>query len=194
MISTLLPGDTVLVRDLNLPQPGDVIAFKAGDIIITHRLIARLPYPFHNWGLQRGDAHQLGSWIDLRCVIGKVVHPEVSEPISGLGQAAEIACHLAWGAASRAKRLVMRVAGPVMGNHTQQETTTDDPGTSLPSETPLTRGPDDPVTSFPPVARSCAARPAAIGGSPSLSTKGIDAPARASTRLKSRTRAKALPQ
>jgi len=85
----LMLGEELISRG-GSPQPGDVIAFKAGDVIIVHRLIARLPYPFHNWGLQRG---------------------EVSEPISGVGQAAEIACHLAWGAASRAKRIVMCLAG-----------------------------------------------------------------------------------
>ena len=111
MSPIIAPGDGLLVPEEQQSfTPGDVVAFRAGETIYVHRLIARLPYPFHNYGLQRGDAHQLGSWIDLRSVIGKVVHPEVSEPISGLGQATEIACHLAWGAASRAKRLVMRVA------------------------------------------------------------------------------------
>lgn len=135
---------SIIIARQETVQPGDVIAFKAGDIIIIHRLIARLPYPFHNWGLQRGDAHQLGSWIDLRSVIGKVVHPEVSEPISGLGQAAEIACHLAWGAASRAKRLVMLVAGPVMGERElDEETRLDDKSTFGPFAGPSAYRSDD---------------------------------------------------
>ncbi len=109
MSSTINIGDTVLVMDPDLIQTGDVIAFTSGDRIIVHRLIARLPWPLHRWGLQRGDAHQLGSWIDLRTVIGKVVWPEVSEPTSWVAQVAEIGCHLAWGAASRSKRCVRKL-------------------------------------------------------------------------------------
>jgi len=143
MSPTLIPGVEVIAREESA-CPGDVIAFNAGDSIIVHRLIARLPYPFHNWGLQRGDAHQLGSWIDLRSVIGKVVHPEVSEPISGLGQAAEIACHLAWGAASRAKRLVMRVAMPLVGERgLDEETRIDDKSTFWPFVGPSGHRSDD---------------------------------------------------
>lgn len=106
---TLSPQNHILV--LSVPvDTGDVIAFTSGDRIIVHRLIARLPWPLDRWGLQRGDAHQLGSWIDLRTVIGKVVWPEVSEPTSWVAQAAEIGCHLAWGAASRTKRCVLNLA------------------------------------------------------------------------------------
>jgi len=108
MSPTLGIPESIIIR-LRSCRPGDVIAFKAGDIIIVHRLIARLPWPFDRWGLQRGDAHQLGSWIDLRRVIGKVVWPEVSEPMSWVAQTAEIVCHLTWGAASRTKRCVMKL-------------------------------------------------------------------------------------
>ena len=109
MFPSISIGSELLVFNNGLSiVPGDVIAFKTGDIIIVHRLIARLPWPLDRWGLQRGDAHQLGSWMDMRTVIGKVVWPEVSEPTSWVTQAAEIGCHLAWGAASRTKRCVLK--------------------------------------------------------------------------------------
>ena len=111
---------------------GDVIAFKSGDIIIVHRLIARLPWPLDRWGLQRGDAHQLGSWIDLRRVVGKVVWPEVSEPTTWVAQAAEIGCHLVWGAASRTKRCVMKLLPGKEWHRAQQSDRS--PGRPSPAE------------------------------------------------------------
>ena len=109
MSPVFLPGQHLVSIDESF-LAGDVIAFESGNRIFVHRLIARLPWPLHHWGLQRGDAHQLGSWIDLRTVVGKVVHPEVSRRISVTEQVAEIGCHLAWDAASRSKRTVLAMA------------------------------------------------------------------------------------
>lgn len=107
MQPTLVEGD-VAILETRKARVGDVVVFKAGDRLVAHRLVARLPGPFRRWGLQVGDGHQLGGWIDLNRVVGVVVDPDVYEEIPPAAQAAEILCHAVWGAASRLARLVRR--------------------------------------------------------------------------------------
>lgn len=77
-------------------QVGDVVVFREGSQRIAHRIIARLPWPLHHFGLQRGDAQQFGKWLDLRRIEGVVVEPDIHENIPTLAQLTEIACHIVW--------------------------------------------------------------------------------------------------
>ncbi len=108
MQPTLYEGAAVKV-EMCKARVGDVVVFRAGDRLVAHRLVARLPGPWRNWGLQVGDGHHLGSWIEMERVVGVIVEPDVYEEIPPAAQAAEILCHAAWNAASRLKRLARRL-------------------------------------------------------------------------------------
>lgn len=101
MEPTLWEGEVVEVQ-ARMPRVGDVIVFDAGGRWVGHRLVARLPGT--HWGLQCGDGHHLGTWIDLRAVVEVVAEPHVFEEIPLEAQVAEVAGHLIWAAVHRVGR------------------------------------------------------------------------------------------
>mgnify|MGYP000625097701 CR=1 FL=1 len=105
MQPTLYAGEWAQVESCPV-RVGDVVVFERCGEQVAHRLVARLPWPLHRWGLQVGDGHHLGTWIDLNSVVGVVTDPDVYEDIPPAAQAAEIACHLAWNAGRSEERRV----------------------------------------------------------------------------------------
>lgn len=95
MQPTLYALDILHVAQRSI-QVGDVVVFREGSQRVAHRIIARLPWPLHHLGLQRGDAQFLGKWMDLRRIEGVVVEPDIHENIPKLAQLTEIVCHIVW--------------------------------------------------------------------------------------------------
>jgi len=75
MVPTLEPGDEIVVRhaDFGEIKRGDLVTFKVGPEVVTHRVIKRIETDGDLSLLQKGDKGPRTLPLPADCVIGKVV-------------------------------------------------------------------------------------------------------------------------
>src|SRR4030042_4902939 len=75
MVPLIVPGNTIRIMALSGKQirRGDIIVFREGKTLTTHRLLAR--FTLGTWSIiyQKGDVNRLGKWIHTGQVVGMVV-------------------------------------------------------------------------------------------------------------------------
>ncbi len=74
MSPLIMPGYTILIRSCTTSEPraGDIIVFKEGNSLTTHRLLIRLSFGKSSILYQKGDANQFGKWIRSDRVVGVI--------------------------------------------------------------------------------------------------------------------------
>ncbi len=74
MSPLIMPGYTISIRSCsaNKIKPGDVIVFKDGNSLTTHRFLIRLPLGKRQVIYQKGDANRFGKWIRSERVVGVI--------------------------------------------------------------------------------------------------------------------------
>ncbi|MBN1593076.1 MAG: signal peptidase I, partial [Candidatus Coatesbacteria bacterium] len=82
MIPTLEPGDEIVVQHINVNEikPGDLVTFKVGPEVVTHRVLKRIETDGNLSFLQKGDRGPRSFPLPACSVIGKVVE---IRPMSG---------------------------------------------------------------------------------------------------------------
>ena len=75
MVPTLEPGDEIVVRhaDLGVIRRGDLVTFKVGPGVVTHRVIKRIEKDGSLMLLQKGDNGPRTLPLPAECAIGKVI-------------------------------------------------------------------------------------------------------------------------
>ena len=75
MVPTLEPGDEIVVRhaDFDEIRRGDLVTFKVGPEVVTHRVIKRIEKDGSLLLLQKGDNGPRTFPLPAECAIGKVI-------------------------------------------------------------------------------------------------------------------------
>lgn len=76
MMKELVPGRSVsirVVRSFWRLRVGDIVVFRSGTKLFSHRVLMRINLFGMRKIFQKGDVNLTGSWIDSRHVIGKVI-------------------------------------------------------------------------------------------------------------------------
>ena len=75
MVPTFGPGARLRVVPAAAPRVGDVALFDAGDSVVTHRVLARVPWQSDAWILHGGDAGWGAGLVRQSSVLGRVLSP-----------------------------------------------------------------------------------------------------------------------
>jgi hypothetical protein len=75
MAPTFGPGARLRVVPPAAPRAGDVVLLDAGDAVVTHRVLARVPWGCDAFILHGGDAGQGAGLVRQSRVLGRVVSP-----------------------------------------------------------------------------------------------------------------------
>jgi SAM-dependent methyltransferase len=75
MAPTFGPGARLRVVPVAAPRAGDVVLLDAGDSVVTHRVLARVPWGSGAWILHGGDAGGGGGLVRESSVLGRVLSP-----------------------------------------------------------------------------------------------------------------------
>jgi SAM-dependent methyltransferase len=75
MVPTFAPGARLRVVPAAAPRVGDVALFDAGDSVVTHRVLARVPLGSDTWILHAGDAGWGAGLVRQSSVLGRVLSP-----------------------------------------------------------------------------------------------------------------------
>jgi signal peptidase I len=74
MSPLIKPKSTIRIRSISAKDihVGDIIVFREGNTLTTHRLLVRIPPWGRTFLYQKGDANRFGSWIRGSRVVGVV--------------------------------------------------------------------------------------------------------------------------
>jgi hypothetical protein len=74
MMPLLIPGKKIRIKCLKKPdvRAGDIIVYKKGRELISHRLIIKIPFVKNIYLYQKGDTNRYGSWIKIEQAVGVV--------------------------------------------------------------------------------------------------------------------------
>jgi hypothetical protein len=75
MAPTFGPGARLRVVPAATPRVGDVVLFDAGDSVVTHRVLARVPWGSDAWILHGGDDAWGAGLSRQSRVLGRVLSP-----------------------------------------------------------------------------------------------------------------------
>jgi hypothetical protein len=75
MVPTFGPGARLRVVPAGAPRVGDVVLFAAGDCVVTHRVLARVPWGSDAWILHGGDAGWSAGLVRQSSILGRVLSP-----------------------------------------------------------------------------------------------------------------------
>ena len=75
MVPTFGPGARLRVVPAATPRTGDVVLFDAGDSVVTHRVLARVPWGSDAWLLHGGDAGWGAGLTRESSILGRVLSP-----------------------------------------------------------------------------------------------------------------------
>ena len=75
MIPTFGAGARLRVAPAAAPRVGDVVLFAAGDAVVTHRVLARVPWGSDAWILHGGDSGWGAGLARQSSVLGRVLSP-----------------------------------------------------------------------------------------------------------------------
>lgn len=84
MMPLIPPGSRVIIRASSGTEIciGDIIVFREGSSLTTHRLLARIRISGKGLLYQKGDANQFGNWIEDDHVVGIVTAIENTAGVS----------------------------------------------------------------------------------------------------------------
>jgi len=75
MLPTFGPGARLRVEPVGAPRVGEVVLVDAGDSVLTHRVLARIPWGSDAWILHGGDAGWGAGLVRQSSVLGRVQSP-----------------------------------------------------------------------------------------------------------------------
>jgi len=75
MVPTFDPGARLRVIPSGAPRVGDVALFAAGDSVVIHRVLARVPWGSAGFILHGGDAGSGAGFVRQSSVLGRVLCP-----------------------------------------------------------------------------------------------------------------------
>lgn len=81
MLPAFAPGARLRVVPCATPRVGDVVLFAAGDCLITHRVLARVPGSDGGWILHAGDSGWGAGFVRRSDVLGRVLAPRRRPPV-----------------------------------------------------------------------------------------------------------------